>query len=56
MACRAVRPRCKSAVPWSHCVTGRSRPGRASRREDLVMTPDYVAPGVRLRASESATE
>lgn len=42
--------------PHTHIVLNGHTGGSASGREDLVIAPDYMAHGMRLRASEIATE
>ena len=42
--------------PHTHIVLNGHTGGPASGREDLVIAPDYMAHGMRLRASELATE
>ena len=42
--------------PHTHIVLNGRTGGPASGREDLVIAPDYMAHGMRLRASEIATE
>jgi type IV secretory pathway VirD2 relaxase len=42
--------------PHTHIVLNGHTGGPASGREDLVIAPDYMAHGMRLRASEIATE
>lgn len=42
--------------PHSHIVLNGHTGGPSSGREDLVIAPDYMAHGMRLRASEIATE
>ncbi|MFN7040816.1 MAG: DUF3363 domain-containing protein [Acidovorax temperans] len=42
--------------PHTHIVLNGHTDGRASGREDLVIAPDYMAQGMRMRASELATE
>ncbi|MGJ7536968.1 MULTISPECIES: DUF3363 domain-containing protein [unclassified Variovorax] len=42
--------------PHTHIVLNGHTGGLASAREDLVIAPDYMAHGMRLRASEIATE
>lgn len=42
--------------PHTHIVLNGHTGGPASGREDLVIAPDYLAHGMRLRASEIATE
>ncbi len=42
--------------PHTHIVLNGHTGGRASGREDLVIAPDYMAHGMRMRASELATE
>ncbi len=42
--------------PHTHIVLNGHTGGPASGREDLVIAPDYMAHGMRLRASETATE
>jgi type IV secretory pathway VirD2 relaxase len=42
--------------PHTHIVLNGHTGGPASCREDLVIAPDYLAHGMRLRASEIATE
>ena len=42
--------------PHTHIVLNGHTEGPASGREDLVIAPDYMAHGMRLRASELATE
>jgi type IV secretory pathway VirD2 relaxase len=42
--------------PHTHIVLNGHTGGPTNRREDLVIAPDYMAHGMRLRASEIATE
>jgi type IV secretory pathway VirD2 relaxase len=42
--------------PHTHIVLNGHTGGPASGREDLVIAPDYMARGMRMRASEIATE
>ena len=42
--------------PHTHIVLNGHTSGLASGREDLVIVPEYMAHGMRLRASEIATE
>jgi len=42
--------------PHTHIVLNGHTGGPATGREDLVIAPDYMAHGMRLRASEIATE
>lgn len=42
--------------PHTHIVLNGHTGGPASARENLVISPDYMAHGMRLRASEIATE
>lgn len=42
--------------PHTHIVLHGHTGGPASSREDLVIAPDYIAQGMRMRASELATE
>jgi len=42
--------------PHTHIVLNGHSGGPASGREDLVIAPDYMSHGMRLRASEIATE
>jgi type IV secretory pathway VirD2 relaxase len=42
--------------PHTHIVLNGHTSGPVSGREDLVIAPDYMAHGLRLRASEIATE
>jgi type IV secretory pathway VirD2 relaxase len=42
--------------PHTHIVLNGHTGGPASGREDLVIAPDYMAHGMRLRASEIATD
>lgn len=42
--------------PHTHIVLNGHTGGPANGREDLVIAPDYMAHGMRLRASEIATE
>ena len=42
--------------PHTHIVLNGHTGGPASGREDLIIAPDYMAHGMRLRASEIATE
>lgn len=42
--------------PHTHIVLNGHTGGPASGRQDLVIAPDYMAHGMRLRASELATE
>lgn len=42
--------------PHTHIVLNGHTGGAASGKEDLIIAPDYMAHGMRLRASEIATE
>lgn len=42
--------------PHTHIVLHGHTGGPASSREDLLIAPDYIAQGMRMRASELATE